>query len=180
MPKIYFECEGRLGKEPEIKFTKDNTTLARLSIAVNEYYKTKKGEWEQKGETSWINGAAFGYPAEVIESLELESGARVFAKGTMRQSVWEDEDGEEQKGWDFYINKLYEIPNVDFDDDEEDERPRKKSRKSFGSKSRKGSRRKSRGSKKSGKYDLSSLKSGKKSKSKGNLAASIAKQLANK
>lgn len=180
MPKITFECEGRLGKEPEIKFTKDNTTIARLSIAVNEYFKNKKGEWEQKGETSWINGAAFGYPAEVIESLELEQGARVFVQGSMRLSEWEDDDGEIRKDWDFYINKLYQIPNVDFDDEEDDERPRKKSRKSFKSKSRrKSSSRKGR-KKSGGKFDLSSLKSGKKSKSKSNLAASIAKQLANK
>lgn len=170
MPKIKFEIDGgRLGKEPEIKYTKDNTTIARLSIAVNEYFKNKKGEWEQKGETSWVNGAAFGYPAECIESMDLKKGDRVFIQGTMKTSVWEDDEGEERKDWDFYINKLFKVPDVDFDEDDEDEKPKRRSGKKSGKRT----------GKSKGKFDLGSLgsKTKKKGKSNKNLAAQILGQL---
>lgn len=162
MPKINYEIEkGRLGADPEISYTKDDTTIAKVNIAVNQYYYDKKEEeWVQKGETSWINGAAFGYTAECIESMELQKGEEVFVKGTMEADVWEDEDGDERKGWNFYINQLFRVPSVDFDDeDEEDERPRKNSRKK---KKGKGSSRKKKSTTRKKKKFKSKKKSGKK------------------
>lgn len=165
MPKIRFEIEkGRLGADPEISFLKDNTCMAKLSIASNQYFKNDDGEWEQKGETSWINGVSFGYTAECIESLELEKGDEVFVKGTMETDIWEDDEGEERKSWNFYINQLFRVPRVEFEEEEEDDRPRKsKGRKSSSRRSSKKSS--SRSSKRSG-SKRSSRKSSKKSSGK--------------
>lgn len=181
MPKIKYEIEkGRLGADPEISYNKDNTCIARLSIAVNQYYKDKKsGEWEQKGETSWINGAAFGYTAECIESMELAKGDEVFAQGTMEADIWEDDDGEERKSWNFYINRLFPVPKVDFDEEEEEEEDRPRSRRSSKRSSRSSSRRSSRSSKKGKGRSSRSKKSTKfkKGKAKTSYADKILKQL---
>lgn len=182
MPKIRYEIEkGRLGADPEISYSKDNTCIARLSIAVNQYYKDKKtDEWEQKGETSWINGAAFGYTAECIESMELAKGDEVFAQGTMEADIWEDDDGEERKSWNFYINRLFPVPKVDFDEEEEEDRPRSRrsSRKGRGRSSKSSSRRSSKSGRKSkGRSTRKKATKFKKGKAKTSYADKILKQL---
>jgi single stranded DNA-binding protein len=161
MAKIKFEIEkGHLGDDPEIKLTRDDTVMVRMSIAVNRYRKDEDGEWEQVGETSWVNAAAFGYLAEQIEMMELSKGDAVYAAGQMFQDVWEDEDGDERISWNFNLDRLFPIPKVFDNEEEEDDRPRrKKGKKKSGRKSGK------RSSKKSGRK--SSSRSGSKSRLKG-------------
>lgn len=147
MGKIRFEVnKGTLGAEPEISFLKNDTTMAKFSIAVNNYMKDKKtGEWEQIGETSWINAVAFGYPAEQIEAMELEKGQNVFAKGTLEQNTYEDKEGYEVTDWNFKVDTLLPIPKIFIDDEDEDEddRPRRKKGNRKGGSRRKSGKKKS-------------------------------------
>lgn len=162
MARIHFEIEkGNLGAEPEISFLKDNTCMAKLSIAVNRYRKDEDDEWEQVGETSWINGTAFGYAAELIESMELNKGDSVYAKGHMEARTWENKEGEEVRGWDFLISQLFPIPKLY--EEEEDERPKRRSSK----RGRKSSSRRSSGKRSSSKHSSRKSKSRKSSSKKG-------------
>ena len=44
---------GNLGKDPEIKYTPQGTPVAKLTIATNERFKDKAGEWQDR--TEWHN-----------------------------------------------------------------------------------------------------------------------------
>jgi single-strand binding protein len=57
---------GRLGKNPELKeFT--NAKLATFSVATNDSYKNKEGEWVEN--TTWHNVKAWGKTAELCNNL---------------------------------------------------------------------------------------------------------------
>ncbi|RYD81335.1 MAG: single-stranded DNA-binding protein [Sphingobacteriales bacterium] len=81
---------GRLGKDPEIRYTNDSTPVANFSIATSEYYKDKNGERQES--TEWHNIVAWRQLAEISEKF-LHKGKLVFIEGKLRTRSWEDKDG---------------------------------------------------------------------------------------
>ncbi len=81
---------GRLGKDPEIRYTNDSTPVANFSIATSEYYKDRNGERQET--TEWHNIVAWRQLAEISEKF-LHKGKQVFIEGKLRTRSWEDKDG---------------------------------------------------------------------------------------
>ena len=83
--------EGRLTKEPEQRTFGDDGVRkgARLSLAVNRYYKNKDGEKEQ--ETSYFDVEAYGPLAE--KAAGAEKGKKIRVTGHAYQRTWKDESG---------------------------------------------------------------------------------------
>lgn len=81
---------GRLGKDPEIRYTNDSTPVANFSIATSEYYKDRNGERQES--TEWHNIVAWRQLAEISEKF-LHKGKLVFIEGKLRTRSWEDKDG---------------------------------------------------------------------------------------
>jgi single-strand DNA-binding protein len=81
---------GRLGKDPEIRYTNDSTPVANFSIATSEYYKYKNGERQES--TEWHNIVAWRQLADISEKF-LRKGKLVFIEGKLRTRSWEDKDG---------------------------------------------------------------------------------------
>ena len=42
---------GNLGKDPELKYTPSGTPVAKVTIATNERFKDKSGEWQDRTES---------------------------------------------------------------------------------------------------------------------------------
>jgi single-strand DNA-binding protein len=80
---------GRLGRDPEIRFTQKNEPVANFSVA------TDHGRDENK-KTSWHNVVAFGSLAENIVK-SLYKGTRVIVSGRLDVSDYETKDGEKKK-----------------------------------------------------------------------------------
>jgi len=55
---------GNLGKDPEVKYTPSGVPVAKFSLATNERYKDKSGEWQDR--TEWHNIVAWQRLAEII------------------------------------------------------------------------------------------------------------------
>ena len=53
---------GRLGQDPEIRFTGDGAAVASFSVATNESWKSKDGETQER--TEWTKVTVFGSTAE--------------------------------------------------------------------------------------------------------------------
>lgn len=85
---------GNLGREPEIKETRNGTKIASISMATTESYK-KQGEWQQV--TEWHRVKAFGNLAEYVEKENAIKGDRVAVEGKIRTSKWIDHSGKEQR-----------------------------------------------------------------------------------
>jgi single-strand DNA-binding protein len=81
---------GRLGKDPEIKYTGDNIPVARLTLATTETYKDRTGARQEV--TEWHNIVAWRNLAEIAEKF-LSKGKQVYIEGKLKTRNWEDKDG---------------------------------------------------------------------------------------
>ena len=83
-------CEfiGRLGKDPEVRYTADSNAICNFSIAVG--YKSK-----DKETTEWVRITAFGKLAGICADY-LKKGSQVFIAGRMTTRKWQNKDGVDQ------------------------------------------------------------------------------------
>ena len=79
---------GRVGKDPEERFTKNGTGYIVFSVAVNHVWKDREGEAHK--ETDWFNVEAWGRLAEVCKKF-VTKGRLVYLEGPMRTSRYEHE-----------------------------------------------------------------------------------------
>lgn len=81
---------GRLGKDPEVRYTSSGQAVANFSVATDESYK-KDGETQKK--TEWHNIVMWGKLAEVAEQY-LKKGQLVYLEGKLQTRQWENkQDG---------------------------------------------------------------------------------------
>ena len=83
-------CEfiGRLGKDPEVRYTADSNAICNFSIAVG--YKTATKET-----TEWVRITSFGKLAGICADY-LKKGSQVFVAGRMTTRKWQNKDGVDQ------------------------------------------------------------------------------------
>jgi single-strand DNA-binding protein len=81
---------GRLGKDPEVRYTPDGTMVTNFNLATDEQWKDKNGEKVQK--TEWHRIVTFGKLAEICGNY-LVKGKLVFVEGRIQTRSWEDKDG---------------------------------------------------------------------------------------
>ena len=82
---------GRLGKDPETRFTPNGKKVANFSLAVGERWKTTGGE--AKENTEWFNIEAWGRLGEICQQY-LQKGRLVFIEGHLKTDRYEDKSGE--------------------------------------------------------------------------------------
>jgi single-strand DNA-binding protein len=82
---------GRLTKDPEIKYTKDNLEICNFSIAVNRKFAKKDDEVT----ADFINIVAFGKTASFCFQY-FQKGKQVSIVGRIQVSSWENVDGKRQ------------------------------------------------------------------------------------
>jgi single-strand DNA-binding protein len=86
---------GRLGRDPETRFTGAGTAVANFSIATDETYKDKSGEKQKR--TEWHKIIVWGKQAEIAQQY-LKKGAMVFIEGRIQSREWE-KDGEKHRSF---------------------------------------------------------------------------------
>jgi single-strand DNA-binding protein len=79
---------GRFVRDPEQKFTADQTEVSKFSVAVNERVKVD-GEWQDSA--SFFDVTAFGHTAEYCNKYGAR-GRQVGIDGRLRQERWTDKD----------------------------------------------------------------------------------------
>lgn len=82
---------GRLGKDPESKFTPTGKKVAHFSLAVSNRWKDKSGETKES--TEWVNIEAWGRLGEVCQEY-LKKGSLVYLEGRLKTEKYEDKGGE--------------------------------------------------------------------------------------
>lgn len=81
---------GRVGKDPEIRYTQSNTPVATVSVATSDRYKDRNGEMQET--TEWHKVIAWGRLAEICNEY-LQKGSLVYFEGSLQTNSWEDKDG---------------------------------------------------------------------------------------
>jgi single-strand DNA-binding protein len=78
---------GRLGKDPESKFTPTGKKVTHFSIAISNRWKSKDGE--AKEYTEWVYIEAWGRLGEICGEY-LKKGSLVFVEGRLKTDRFED------------------------------------------------------------------------------------------
>src|ERR1700728_889612 len=78
---------GRLGGDPEVRYTPGGQSVARLSIATSENWNDKQGQKQER--TEWHRVVVWGKMAEVV-GQHLTKGRQVYVEGRLQTRSWDD------------------------------------------------------------------------------------------
>ena len=82
---------GRLGQDPEIRYTQSGSAVANATIATNDYWTDKQGEKQER--TEWHSIVLWGKLADLARSY-LKKGSQVYIEGRLQTRDWEDQQGQ--------------------------------------------------------------------------------------
>lgn len=94
---------GRLGKDPEVRYTPDGTMVSNFNLATDESYKDKTGKKVTK--TEWHRIVVFGKLAEICANY-LVKGKMVFIEGKIQTRQWEDKEGVKRSTTEIVANDM--------------------------------------------------------------------------
>jgi len=83
---------GKLGQDPELRYTTNGKANANFSMATNYYWKDQQGNKQEK--TDWHRVVAWGKLAEIIGEW-LKKGSNVFLEGRLQTRTYE-QDGQKR------------------------------------------------------------------------------------
>ncbi len=86
---------GRLGRDPEVRYTSDGTAVANFTIATSIDWKDKQ-TGEKKERTEWHKIVAWRRLGEICGEY-LSKGKQVYIEGSLQTREWQDQDG--NKRW---------------------------------------------------------------------------------
>jgi single-strand DNA-binding protein len=85
---------GNVGKDPEVRYSASGTPVANFSLATNEKFKDRHGEWQER--TEWHSVVVWKRLAEVVGEY-VAKGSKVYVEGKIQISSWEDRQSGERK-----------------------------------------------------------------------------------
>ena len=85
---------GRLGRDPEIRYTSGGSPVANISVATNSRSKDKSGNWQDV--TEWHRVVLFNKNAEVAEKY-LKKGGAVYIEGRIQTNSWVDQQSGQKR-----------------------------------------------------------------------------------
>lgn len=95
---------GRLGKDPETRYTSGGQAVATVSLATDETYKDRAGERQKR--TEWHRIVMWGKLAEIAQQY-LKKGALVYIEGRIQSRQWEDKrDGQKKTSYEIVANTM--------------------------------------------------------------------------
>jgi single-strand DNA-binding protein len=84
---------GRLGRDPETRFTSGGQAVANFSVATDESYKDRNGERQKR--TEWHKIVVWGKQAEIAQQY-LKKGSLIFIEGRIQSREWQDKEGQKR------------------------------------------------------------------------------------
>lgn len=81
---------GRLGQDPELKYTPGGAAVCNFSVATTEAWTDKQGQKQEK--TEWHRIVVWGKLAELCNQY-LAKGRQAFLEGRLQTRSWDDKDG---------------------------------------------------------------------------------------
>ncbi len=84
---------GRLGRDPELRYTQSGTPVATLNLATDESYTDRDGNKVER--TEWHRVSVFQRQAENCASF-LSKGSLVYVEGSLQTRKWQDQQGQDR------------------------------------------------------------------------------------
>ncbi len=94
---------GRLGQDPELRYTPNQIPVASFSLATSEYRISKDGQKTEQ--TEWHRIVAWSKQAELAHKY-LAKGRPVFIEGKIQTRNWEDKTGQKRQSTEIIVTNL--------------------------------------------------------------------------
>lgn len=94
---------GRLGRDPEMRYTPAGDPVCNFTLATDEVYRDRAGERQRR--TEWHRIVAWRKLAEQCAQL-LSKGKLVYVEGRLRTRQWDDRDGNKRTSTEIEINTM--------------------------------------------------------------------------
>jgi single-strand DNA-binding protein len=94
---------GRLGRDPETRYTGGGQAVANFSIATDESYKDRNGEKQKR--TEWHKIVVWGKQAEIAQQY-LKKGSLLFLEGRIQSREWQDKEGQKRTSFEIVANNF--------------------------------------------------------------------------
>jgi single-strand DNA-binding protein len=94
---------GRLGRDPEMRYTPNGRPVTAFSVAVNRTWTT--GDGDRREDTEWFNVVAWGTLAEICKQ-HLRKGQSVYVEGRLQTRGWEDPEGKKHYRTEIVANEM--------------------------------------------------------------------------
>jgi single-strand DNA-binding protein len=78
---------GRLGRDPETRYTGSGQAVCNFSVATDETYKDRNGERQKR--TEWHKIVVWGKQAEIAQQY-LKKGSLLYLEGRIQSRQWDD------------------------------------------------------------------------------------------
>jgi len=95
---------GRLGRDPETRYTSGGQAVANFTLATDETFKDRSGERQKR--TEWHRIVVWGKLAEITQQY-LKKGMLVYIEGRIQTRQWEDKrDGQKRTTTEIVANVM--------------------------------------------------------------------------
>lgn len=94
---------GRLGADPELRYTADGAPVATFNLATSERWKDKSGGYQDR--TEWHRIVAWRKLAEVSSEF-LKKGKLVYVEGRIQSREYEGRDGIKRKAYEIVASNM--------------------------------------------------------------------------
>ena len=85
---------GRLGQDPELKYTPSGAAVCNFSLATSESW-TDKNSGQKQERTEWHRVVVWGKLAELCNQY-LSKGRQAFVEGRLQTRSWDDQSGQKR------------------------------------------------------------------------------------
>src|SRR3972149_11732911 len=94
---------GRLGRDPEMRYTPSGRPVTTFSLATSRTWNTSEGK--RRTETELFNIVAWGSLAEICKQ-HLNKGQQVYVEGRLQTRHWEDAEGIKHSTTEIVANEM--------------------------------------------------------------------------
>ena len=94
---------GRLGRDPETRYTGGGQAVANFSVATDETYKDRNGERQKR--TEWHKIVVWGKQAEIAQQY-LKKGSLIFIEGRIQSREWQDNEGQKRTSFEIVASNF--------------------------------------------------------------------------
>ena len=84
---------GRLGRDPETRYTSGGQAVCNFTLATDETYRDRNGERQKR--TEWHRIVVWGKQAEIAQQY-LHKGSLIFVEGRIQTRQWDDREGQKR------------------------------------------------------------------------------------
>ena len=85
---------GNLGRDPELRYTKDGKAVANFTVATNDRWRDREGNSQER--TEWHRIVVWDKQAESCAQY-LQKGRSVYIEGRLQTREWEDKEGQKRQ-----------------------------------------------------------------------------------